>query len=355
MTVTLEVLHVPDCPNVPRLLQRLREVTELPVVTRSIRSIAEAEAAGMAGSPTLLVDGRDPFRVERDGGRACGLACRLYRDERGRAVPVPSIAQLRAALRTTTDSWPTRVPPVDPAEKAVHQAILRGFATTGHAPAAARLARLATGAGRAVEEVLEALHELDAIRLDPAGRIAVAYPFSARPTRHRVRIDGRLDVHAMCAIDALGISAMLGAATRIESVDVTSGRRVTVTVPTDGPAAWDPASAVVFLGADAADGPSADRCCDHLNFFSDPDAATAWALAHPHVPGQVLTRTEAEQLGARLFGALCCWPPPDDGGHEAVRPRARHAHRARDAPRGRIGVSRALSGPRRRWRRPPPV
>ena len=73
--------------------------------------------------------------------------------------------------------------------------------------------------GRAVDEVLAALHDMDAVRLDPEGRIAVAYPFSAYPTRHRVRIDDRVDVYAMCAIDALGMSAMLGANTRIDSID----------------------------------------------------------------------------------------------------------------------------------------
>jgi hypothetical protein len=58
--------------------------------------------------------------------------------------------------------------------------------------------------------VLTALHDIDAIRLDPDGQIAVAYPFSATPTRHRVRIGGHVDVYAMCAIDSLGVAAMLG-------------------------------------------------------------------------------------------------------------------------------------------------
>jgi hypothetical protein len=40
--------------------------------------------------------------------------------------------------------------------------------------------------------VLTALH-VDAIRLDPDGQIAVAYPFSATPTRHRVRIGGHVE------------------------------------------------------------------------------------------------------------------------------------------------------------------
>ena len=98
-----------------------------------------------------------------------------------------------------------------------------------------------------------ALH-VDAIRLDPDGQIAVAYPFSATPTRHRVRIGGHVDVYAMCAIDSLGVAAMLGRDTRIESVDVTTGDPVTVTT-TGGHTSWESAGAVVFIGADAGGGP----------------------------------------------------------------------------------------------------
>jgi hypothetical protein len=42
---------------------------------------ASRTAAGVAGSPTLLVDGTDPFTVP---GQAPSVSCRLYRDESGR-------------------------------------------------------------------------------------------------------------------------------------------------------------------------------------------------------------------------------------------------------------------------------
>lgn len=85
---------MPDCPNVRPLLERLAQVTELPVVMRVIESEADAERYGMAGSPTLLVDGADPFPTAGE----CGVACRLYRDPEGRPIAVPSVEQLRAAL-----------------------------------------------------------------------------------------------------------------------------------------------------------------------------------------------------------------------------------------------------------------
>jgi hypothetical protein len=327
MKPRLEVLHVPDCPNLAPMLQRLSQVTDLPVTTREIRSDVEAAAAGMAGSPTLLIDGADPFATGEDC--ACGLSCRLYRDDQGHIVAAPPVEKLRAAICAaecsiggTTDgaaeaeravdgaaevlsAWRTRALPLDPVEKAVHQAILRSFATTGGPPARSDLDPVTAGSRRSTGEVLAALHEADAIRLGTDDAIVVAYPFSVAPTRHRVRIGPageQVEVYAMCAIDALGISAMLNETTRIESVDITTGGPVTVTM-TGRHTRWQPAAAVVFVGATGR-GPSVDCCCDYLNFFTSTEAAHDWTAEHPHVPGQILTQTEAEDLGARLFRPL---------------------------------------------------
>lgn len=306
----LEVLHVPDCPNLPPMLDRLAEVTDLPVTTRAIDSDSEAARFGMAGSPTLLIDGVDPFAAP--GDCECGVSCRLYRDQDGRIVPAPSVEQLREALTAASQpavaaevlsAWRSRALPLDPVEKVLHQVILRAFATTGRPPAAVDLDPAAAGGGRSTGEVLKALHEVDAIRLAPDGQVAVAYPFSATPSRHRVRIGDQVDVYAMCAIDALGIAAMLGRDTLIESADVTTGQPITVAM-TGSHTSWEPAGAVVFIGAEAGGGPSADCCCDYLNFFTDHAAAEAWTTSHPQIPGHILNQTEAEALGARLFGHL---------------------------------------------------
>jgi hypothetical protein len=304
MSRTLEVLHVPDCPNVAPLLAHLRHATDLPVTTREITTDAEAATFGMAGSPTLLVDGRDPFSGPE--GNA-GIACRIYRDEHGRPVPVPSVTQLRDAVTAGSavalSAWRARALPLDPLQKAVHRTILRAFAASGRPLALDDLDAATAGSGREAADVLAELHDLDAVRLGPDLRILAAYPFSAAPTRHRVRIADRVEAYAMCAIDALGIAAMLGEDTRIDSVDVTTGHAISVAM-SGNDTTWDPANAVVFVGADPAGGPSADCCCDYLNFFADTTAARVWMAAHPQVPGQILTQAEAENLGARLFGDL---------------------------------------------------
>jgi hypothetical protein len=49
----------------------------------------------MTGSPTLLLDGMDPFASP---GRQPGVSCCLYRDADGRLVQAPSVAQSRGVL-----------------------------------------------------------------------------------------------------------------------------------------------------------------------------------------------------------------------------------------------------------------
>lgn len=201
-------------------------------------------------------------------------------------------------------------------ETDVHRAILRRFSMTGRPPAARDLDPLVAGSGRTTTDVLQALHAADAIQLDPGGQIAVAYPFSAAPTSHRVRIRGsgdgpEVEAWAMCAIDALGIAAMLSREVRIESVDATTGRPVTVTVPDPsqgGQSVWDPWTAVVFVGASDCGGASADCCCNYLNFFVDDTSARLWWAEHPHIPGQIVGQTDAEALGVGLFGDLLTTP-----------------------------------------------
>jgi hypothetical protein len=96
-TMALEILQVPGCPGADLLAARLDGLLagRARVTRRVVASQAEAERLGMTGSPTLLADGADPFARP---GLLPAVSCRLYRDERGRQVPSPSAAQLRAAL-----------------------------------------------------------------------------------------------------------------------------------------------------------------------------------------------------------------------------------------------------------------
>lgn len=62
---------------------------------RQVADERQAAEAGMHGSPTLLIDGVDPFGAP---DQAPSLSCRLYRDEAGRPGGAPSVQALRQAL-----------------------------------------------------------------------------------------------------------------------------------------------------------------------------------------------------------------------------------------------------------------
>jgi hypothetical protein len=165
--------------------------------------------------------------------------------------------------------------------------------------------------------VLARLHAEDFLRLEPGGQIRAAYPFSAVPTRHLVDIDGGSQAHAMCAIDALGVAAMLSTGVTISSTDPGTDEPVTVTVHADGKnAAWQPSAAAILTGrrtwcgpGDSTPGawaaaPAEEVCCGSVNFFTSYANAAVWASAHPEVTGQVLGQAAALRLATRIFRNL---------------------------------------------------
>jgi hypothetical protein len=95
----LTLLTIPDCPNAAgsedRLTLALAGLPDAVVRCGEVADEREAAQAGMAGSPTLLIDGTDPFAAP---GQAPGLACRLYRDAAGRPAGAPAVEALRHAL-----------------------------------------------------------------------------------------------------------------------------------------------------------------------------------------------------------------------------------------------------------------
>jgi hypothetical protein len=95
----LTILAEATCPNAPVLEDRLATVlgarADVSVSCQVICDEDEAARWGMHGSPTLLIDGVDPFA---EPGQQPSLSCRLYRDEDGRACGAPSAGQLRRVI-----------------------------------------------------------------------------------------------------------------------------------------------------------------------------------------------------------------------------------------------------------------
>ncbi len=95
----IELLYVPECPH--RALARVHVERALArtglsarVQEQEVRTSEEAARFGMRGSPTILIDGRDPFEAMAG---STALACRLYRGDTELAG-APTVGQLIEVL-----------------------------------------------------------------------------------------------------------------------------------------------------------------------------------------------------------------------------------------------------------------
>jgi Alkylmercury lyase len=208
------------------------------------------------------------------------------------AVPVAA----RAAGRL---SYPAR---------ALHQYVLAAFTSTGKPPASLEISRelrtLANLHRAEPDQVLAELSAADLLAFAADGQIRAAYPFSPTPTAIQVNCEGGPHAYAMCAIDALGMSAMIGRPVTITAEEPGTARPITVSVNVDH-AVWTPRGTVVFAGSSGQRGrPSVDRCCGHINFFTNARAARAWAGKHPEITGTILRQRGALRLAIEEFGAM---------------------------------------------------
>lgn len=313
----ITILIVPDCPNAPVIEERIARALDGRSADVKLIEVTDQEQAarlGMTGSPTVLINGVDPFAVP---GTPASLSCRLYRGADGRVDGAPSVTDLREALNAADTTADDEGPPLDAAGRggrgrlapvagglrAVQQAVLCHFAATGAAPSADDLHAAAAAQGRTATEVLADLAAEDFLTLDDHGRIGAAYPFSAVPTSHRVRLAGGIEAWSMCAVDALGIPDMLGTDAVITSADPVTGDTITVT-STQGRMTWHPTTAVVYIGQRSCTGPAADITCGALNFFTSRGTARSWTERHPDYTGKTVDQAYAEALGRSIFGAL---------------------------------------------------
>jgi hypothetical protein len=97
--VDIRLLYFDDCPNWRTAEQRLstalgRLGDPSVVVGELVDTPEKAERLGFRGSPTILINGSDPFA---DPDAPVGLSCRIYRSAAG-LEPAPTVEELESAL-----------------------------------------------------------------------------------------------------------------------------------------------------------------------------------------------------------------------------------------------------------------
>lgn len=103
MNVTVQFFD--GCPNWHQVDERLRTaladcgLTGVEVRYEVVDTPERAESIGFRGSPTLLINGVDPFA---DPTGCVGLSCRLFTTDEGLAGS-PTVAQIVMALCSPTD------------------------------------------------------------------------------------------------------------------------------------------------------------------------------------------------------------------------------------------------------------
>ena len=111
MRITLQ--YFDGCPNWRVADENLRQALQTAglsgavVEYRIVDTVEEAHECRFPGSPTILIDGLDPFA---DDGTAVGLSCRLFVTEGGLAG-APTVAQLVSAIETAAGTGSRADPP----------------------------------------------------------------------------------------------------------------------------------------------------------------------------------------------------------------------------------------------------
>ena len=198
---------------------------------------------------------------------------------------------------------PARRARLTDSERELYFWVLRHFRMAGR-PSGTELRDAAERHGIDADQGLETLAREDLVHRGQDGEITVAYPFSGRPTAHRVRFPDGQEVDAMCAIDAVGIAPMFGEQIEVTSRDPLSGDAIQAQVAPDGAAEWSPAEAVVVAGVLERESDSCSGCCPVLNFFASPANARRWLIEHPQVRGDVISMPEAAAAGRAVFGEV---------------------------------------------------
>lgn len=202
-----------------------------------------------------------------------------------------------------------------PAERQIHRALMVGVLATGTVPDHAELAATTGVPVADLPRCLAKLAAADYLALDEVGRVICLYPLSPSPTKHVVSIGNRRR-YAMCAIDALGVAAMLNQVVDLDAVCADCGSAIRMAVAPGRIVRAEPEEAVV-LSQRSGEEPAWKTCCPQNLFACNPVHGEAAAANVSEI--SVLSLTDGLRHAEAIFGGLLATSLPEN------RPRPRTA------------------------------
>lgn len=191
---------------------------------------------------------------------------------------------------------------ISPGERNVHLAILRWFADHGSAPSPEDVTGRLSGSSDQIGKHLVSLKARDLI-VQRDGMIEVAYPFTSWRTPHLVEAKSVIN-RAVCAIDALGVAAMLGTRTQVRSkchlchVDIT----LSITMEPDPVVDARPKSVTIWAGVQSIESSAVETQCTQIVFFCARGHLVHWIKdTTDPTPGFDLTPLDATRIGSAIF------------------------------------------------------
>jgi hypothetical protein len=177
------------------------------------------------------------------------------------------------------------------------------FGELGRPPSQMEIARETGVPPEQVHVQLAELQAHDLLGMDQAtSAIVYAYPFTTQATEHRVQLHDH-PLHALCAIDALGVGGMYRTDVTIASSCRFCGTPVEIGTAQDGRATSyvRPIDTVVWYDLAYSDA-AATSCCPSIGFFCSDDHLAQWLASRvPPRTGSRLTLSEAMEVGRAIF------------------------------------------------------
>jgi hypothetical protein len=182
---------------------------------------------------------------------------------------------------------------------AILDGIFKQWIELGRAPTPAEFARRMELTQPEADRLLDQMQacgesvENGILRAPTSELIAIAWPLANIPTGIIVTVDGGKPVFGRCAIDALGVSEMMGKKTTVvEAVARDNGTPLRVVVSGQQIISAEPVGIVIVKG----------RGCDTMSFFSSKEAGEKWQKEHDG-EGTLFTLANAVKNGADIFGS----------------------------------------------------